>query len=239
MWDIVLATAQCALMLLTAYLGIHVTLHPTESSQATRNYKIGFAVCAFVACCLIGVQAYRSNRAQNALNQLLTNIDQNTKNPPREEGYVVLNKVDVPSDMSQIVAGHPFGFNAYAVNPTHERVFDGYAAALTGLVDITEHKDDPDAEAKRVLADYIAGLDKVYAAGNIKGPDLALGGQSVWGTGTYHARDAKDVKKILSGDLRIYLITYMAWMDSKHMPHSSYDCRWLQNPSVHLGVCRA
>lgn len=51
-------------MLATAYLGVHVTLHPPEN-HAKNRYKIGFASCAVIACVLIGIQAWRSDAQQN------------------------------------------------------------------------------------------------------------------------------------------------------------------------------
>ena len=70
---------------LTAYLGVHVTLHPVESAPARRWYKIGFCGCGVCACVLIGVQAYRNAQAQAATQKQLTQIERNTKEPPRVE----------------------------------------------------------------------------------------------------------------------------------------------------------
>ena len=64
MWDIILAVTIGALMLLTAYLGVRVTLHRAESDQARKAYKVTFFSCAVLACILIGTQAYRNFQAQ-------------------------------------------------------------------------------------------------------------------------------------------------------------------------------
>lgn len=80
-------------MLLTAYLGVHVTLHPAESDTAAQRYKMGFAGCAIVACCLIGLQAYRSNRTQAGLLRQLAKIEHNTSEPPKVQ---IINSIPPP-----------------------------------------------------------------------------------------------------------------------------------------------
>jgi hypothetical protein len=103
--DITLAIVQGALMLLTAYLGVHVTLHPAESDISTRRYKAGFAGCALIACCLIGVQAYRSNQGQAALRKQLNAIERNTKQAPKVEVNVPPPRVILqPSPLARLSA---------------------------------------------------------------------------------------------------------------------------------------
>jgi hypothetical protein len=83
MLNIAIAVATAALMLTTAYLGVHVTLHPADSEGSKRNYKIGFSACATAACVLIGIQAYRTNKAQSAVDVKLGKIEKNTEEPPK------------------------------------------------------------------------------------------------------------------------------------------------------------
>ncbi len=45
MVEIAMAVSLWVLTLITAYLGVHVTLHPAESASEKRRYKIGFCVC--------------------------------------------------------------------------------------------------------------------------------------------------------------------------------------------------
>jgi hypothetical protein len=85
MFSIVLAVGTSALMLLTAYLGVHVTLHPAETDRSRRIYKWSFGVCGVVACILIGVQTYYGNQTQVALETKLDKIQRNTETPPKVE----------------------------------------------------------------------------------------------------------------------------------------------------------
>ena len=74
--DIIIAVGIAGLMLLTAYLGVHVTMHPVELARARTKYKIGFLSCALIACCLVGLQAYRNEIQSGALQQQITKIEQ-------------------------------------------------------------------------------------------------------------------------------------------------------------------
>jgi hypothetical protein len=73
MLDISIAVVLGAIMLITAYLGIHVTLHPTESARSRRLYKIGFGMCGLAALSLIGWQAYRANKVQESMREAQEN----------------------------------------------------------------------------------------------------------------------------------------------------------------------
>jgi len=91
--DIFIAVFLGAVMLVTAYLGVHVTIHPVESDRARLQFKIGFVVCAIVVCALNGIQAYRSTNAQSNLQEQLTKIERDTKEPPKVQ---VTNNVPPP-----------------------------------------------------------------------------------------------------------------------------------------------
>jgi len=83
MLDIVIAIALMGDSVLMAYLGVHVTLHPADSDKTRFRYKVGFGLCALLACALIGWQTYRNDVAQSELKQELSRIESNTKTPPR------------------------------------------------------------------------------------------------------------------------------------------------------------
>jgi len=54
-----------------AYLGVHMTLHPSDSPRARFWYKFGFVACAVLAIVLVAVQSYRTNRSQqDSSNQI-------------------------------------------------------------------------------------------------------------------------------------------------------------------------
>jgi hypothetical protein len=62
--DIAISAVLAVVTIVMAYLGVHVTLHPTESPRARRLYKTGFWGCALVAVSLVIWQGIRSNKAQ-------------------------------------------------------------------------------------------------------------------------------------------------------------------------------
>lgn len=101
MVDIAIAVSLCVLTLITAYLGVHVTLHPAESAREKRRYKIGFCVCGILACALIGIQTYRNDATQQELHSEITHIqkdttriERNTQQPPSVQ---VTNNIPAPT----------------------------------------------------------------------------------------------------------------------------------------------
>jgi hypothetical protein len=75
MADMWIAVANGALTLLTAYLGVHITMHPARTNRAKTFYKVAFVVCGLVICVLIALQTLRAGKAQEvfsaAQNKLL------------------------------------------------------------------------------------------------------------------------------------------------------------------------
>jgi len=82
MLDIVVAIATALITALTAYLGIHVTLHPAESPCSKKLYKAGFILSGAMGVALVGIQSYRNNVAQGALQSQLNRIEHNSQEPP-------------------------------------------------------------------------------------------------------------------------------------------------------------
>lgn len=80
--DIVLAIAIFAFMAATAYLGVHVTLHPAETLTAKRTYRWRFAGLTVAAALLIAWQAYLNRQSQAELTAKLNRIQKNTETPP-------------------------------------------------------------------------------------------------------------------------------------------------------------
>src|ERR1700733_14423483 len=73
MWiDISISAVLAVLTIVMAYLGVHVTLHPTDDPKKVRWYKIGFRACATGAVALVIWQGVRNGNAQNGF---MANID--------------------------------------------------------------------------------------------------------------------------------------------------------------------
>jgi hypothetical protein len=92
MWlDVSLAVLMCVVTSYMAYLGVHVTLHPTEEPRKQKCYKIQFWICCGTALVLIAVQTVKNAQTQSAIRRQLANIERNTKQPP-----TVQTTVNVP-----------------------------------------------------------------------------------------------------------------------------------------------
>jgi hypothetical protein len=80
MLDIAIAVFTALLTLATAYLGVHVTLHPAEDDSKKSRYKSSFIACGLSAAALIGVQTYRNSVAQEKLSAELSRIETQYRN---------------------------------------------------------------------------------------------------------------------------------------------------------------
>jgi hypothetical protein len=118
MLDIVIAVLLGIFTLVTAYLGVHVTIHPADTEKGKWRYKSAFILCGTAACILIGIQTYRNNDAQAAVRSQINRIDRNTI----KVGYVSIGSV-VPVDGSQkLVAGKTVALNVFFENKSEVRV---------------------------------------------------------------------------------------------------------------------
>jgi hypothetical protein len=77
--DIFLAVAIFLVTSATAYLGVRVTLHPAETPEAKRRYKIGFGVLTLAAAGLITWQSVLNRRETSELHAQLNRIQHNTE----------------------------------------------------------------------------------------------------------------------------------------------------------------
>jgi hypothetical protein len=65
MWlDITISAALAILTIIMGYLGVHVTLHPTDSPKVQWRYKAGFILCAGLTVGIVIWQGVRNGMAQ-------------------------------------------------------------------------------------------------------------------------------------------------------------------------------
>src|ERR1700748_1098336 len=115
--DIIIAILLAAFTILMAFLGVYVTLHPAESDQIKRKYKVGFGLCALAACGLIGWQTYRNGAAQSELRQELGRIESNTNDIEQgSAGFLQAGKINVVPGYGSIVTGKKIAFNVWCDN---------------------------------------------------------------------------------------------------------------------------
>jgi hypothetical protein len=155
---IALAVIQAIVAAITAYLGVHLTLHPPgESISVKRAYKAGFIICGAISVALIAVQAYRNDRTQEALEKQLGRIEnstgrieEHTKEPPHvtvnvPQVVVRPQSKPVPGGSLQLVkwepfptGGRPLGAHVHFLNtwPTPKRIAFTQASNPVLLADL-------------------------------------------------------------------------------------------------------
>src|SRR5665213_343631 len=75
MWmDIFIAATLAVLTIGMAYLGVHVTLHPADSSKAKFWYKFGFSTCAVGTVLLVVWQGVRNGTSQSAFVKRVSDL---------------------------------------------------------------------------------------------------------------------------------------------------------------------
>jgi len=113
MWtDILISAALAILTIVMAYLGVHVTLHPADSTRAKRWYKIGFSSCAMVAVALVVWQGVRNGEAQAGFQRTVENAAQSAQRASqridglqRDEQTEIARREQAERDLAIIVQG--------------------------------------------------------------------------------------------------------------------------------------
>jgi hypothetical protein len=70
--DVSISAALAILTMLMGYLGVHLTMHPAESTKARLWYKTGFATCAVFMVGLVIWQGVRNGMSQLSLARQLS-----------------------------------------------------------------------------------------------------------------------------------------------------------------------
>src|SRR5580700_2500994 len=104
--DIGISAALAILTIVMAYLGVHVTLHPADSKQSKRWYKIGFSSCAIAAVALVIWQGVRNGKAQGEFQRTVENAaaaaqlaSQRTDGLQRDERTEVARREQAEKDL--------------------------------------------------------------------------------------------------------------------------------------------
>lgn len=84
--DISISVTLAALAFAMAYLGVRVTLHPTESRRTKTIYKLVFWGCALVSVVLIVWQGIRNGRAQGSFARDLKDAKKEAQQAHNEVG---------------------------------------------------------------------------------------------------------------------------------------------------------
>ena len=232
MLDIAIAVLLGALTLLTAFLGVYVTLHPVESDHSRKRYKIGFCACGLFACVLIGLQAYRNTQAQAATQKQLTQIEHNTKEPPKVEVNVqpsqpqvtVVVPTDHPSHTHLVFSGPnspPLNSPPGSPSPPFKQG-QQYTVNL-GLYNTGSYpaRDTANGELvvmvgekdiKTAYSEYVNRI-KIKQHGSLSVPDPIGGANLIWGTRTLPVFSAEDAESFNTAKSAILVLQKARWTD--------------------------
>jgi hypothetical protein len=78
-----LSVSIAAMVGVQAWLGMRVTTHTPLSPRAKTTWHVLFVVCAAITIALVGVQAWRSEKAQEKLQSQIDTIQRQTEQPPK------------------------------------------------------------------------------------------------------------------------------------------------------------
>jgi hypothetical protein len=102
MADVLIAIAIGILTLATAYMGVHVTLHPPEEKGKSK-WKAAFSVAAILICALIGWQTERSVNSQELLQAKIDKM----KPPTAEENAAAIVKLEREQKQTNVAIEAP------------------------------------------------------------------------------------------------------------------------------------
>jgi len=248
MLNIVLAVVQAVVAALTAYLGVHLTIHPVgESAREKKNWKIGFVVCGLISVALIGLQAYRNNVSQSALDAQLRRIEKNTQTQPSVQvnippapppqvilknenpfrGSLNLTKVDFPPSLDT----NPFAVNLHLTNVGQAPIADAYfwEKIIFQAVGNINSQDESNVADKKAYDGFLKeGKTAIWTSKKAAhAPTYFAVGEDHWGTVFLHPK-TEEITGVMHGTTRLYFFAYADWDGGK----SHYaSCRWLQPPT--------
>jgi hypothetical protein len=141
MWTTVGLTVLSTLVVCClAYVGLHVGLHPQESTRKHLIFKGGFWLCTLFACVLTGAVAWRGEQSAAALSKQISDVKQIASVP--HPAYAVLKFDVLPAKTPSRDGRMVFQFTLHNVSS----VGTGPISAWLRLCDECIWGDNPDWE---------------------------------------------------------------------------------------------
>jgi hypothetical protein len=240
--DIVLAICIFVLTAATAYLGVHVSLHPPQTDSQKKHYKVGFGGLTLLAAIAIGYQTYLGRVATDHLQTQLDTIQRNTQQPPvvnvpapivtvnsapqllpKSKGFLAVEKVEFREQT--LSAGNPFSVNLYVRNTGTDPVYNIHRIQHVLLEDakgVASSSDSliVDRKARAEFSKVLHG-NKDY---RIPVPQMGVG-EGYWDTLGFQSLTDDQVKGIVNGDVRLYIFIHAQWDNQEK---DTDICQWLQ-----------
>ena len=245
--DIFLAALLFLVASATAYLGVHVTLHPPATDKAKRSYKVAFLALTVVALGLIIWQTILNRRETGSLHAQLNKIQKNTETPPSVTvnvppsappqiivnnappskhvalGFVKLSRNPQFLNGGQIIEGLPLRVNIFFANKGSEPVENVATYYGTAIAPIAG---DPDKLDREIHAKFYSDARK----GAATSPLFTLNpGDEMWNTVDTPKLTKEQVEGLIGGTVRFYAYGWARWKNESH----DFDlCLWLQAPRM-------
>jgi hypothetical protein len=147
--------------------------------------------------------------------------------PEHTTAFLQIQKPEILQQYSLIAPAKQFGGNIRSQNPGPERVFQAFGFTRIYVENVN---DDTDKNVRIKFEKELYPKRKDYLAGKIKGPEIGVG-LGIWGTVTTPPLTQEQFDGLVSGSVRIYFVSWLAWTDVNGKKDSTYDCRWLQTPT--------
>lgn len=152
-------------------------------------------------------------------------------------GFMQMLLVRFRPDYSIVEAGRQLQLNAFFADKGSEPLRNVFAHCAIIFVD--QPGGDADSKALMAYEPYLNQVRADYRSGKLRGAAVGVTG-GVWGTFPVTIADQKEADQLLSGDKRLYLLSWAAWQDYKAEPIARSfvgGCRSLPRQSLTSRVC--
>jgi len=220
--NVLLSGILAAVTILMGYLGVHVTLHPTESKTKQRSYKIGFLLCAVISVFLVVCQAVRNAHSQASLQSELSQLHNQVAHTHirLQITSIAINEpslVGKPTALSEI-----YSVNRKAMFNVEYRNTGNSNSERTGAVgDILITDTRPD------LATAFSKLEERFKPG-WTGDEL-VPQEPKFFTAESHSLSRVEIAGLTKGSTGLFLIGIVRFSDTTGNYQQEF-CSWLQPP---------
>jgi hypothetical protein len=207
-----------------AYLGVHVTIHPsgTRKGRTKKSVKVEFYAIAVASTILIVTQAYRTNKAYSGL---LAAIRRN-QSPSVVLGNMRLNQPIQPLIPNQdFVVGMAFLVTDGTAQALHCNI---YAFGLPGEESPEQNRAAIKKFKLRIVEDGEApGTNMSKGQGCYKGVNLRFSSEEI---SELIAAEKAPARRI------IYIAGHAGWKNDAGADFQKDECRWMEPPKSNVVI---
>jgi hypothetical protein len=197
-----------------AYLGMHVTIHPSTSrkGRSKKSVKKEFYFIAGISTVLIVLQAYRTDRAYS---DLVGEINK------KRNASITANGPAPTDGFQALTPGRQLQFNlGYIVSANTANNVRNYVAVY--LAEGQNNSEEDRAIASRFNSDAAGPLEH-------RGQDLGVGSK-IWRSPQTTILEEATIEKIMNGKTRLYMLGKVEWSNPDGSDSHTFNCGYLQAP---------